>query len=130
MGYPGIGDEPLVAPRPMAARFFFRRFFGIAHALRRRGVIGFFHLWGILLTPPAVTFGLILPSFFARLGGTIRLISKPTSPDLGSFGAGGGTITTKMMFRLKTPLAAFEQAQSRRNSSLANLHSWLLWCIV
>jgi hypothetical protein len=114
----------------MAARFFFQRLLGIAHALRWCRFFGFFHLRRILLPPPSVTLRLILPSLFTLLGRTILLISQPPSPNPGSFDAGGGTIATTMMFRLKTPLAALEQAQSGRKSSLANLHSWLLWCIV
>jgi len=130
MRCPRIGDESLIAPRPMAERFFFDRLLGIAHALRRRRFFRFFHLWEILLTPLAVTFRLILSSPFTLLRRTILLISQPPSPDPGSFDAGGRTIATTMMSRLKTPLAAFQQAQSGRKSSLANLHSWLLWRIV
>jgi hypothetical protein len=114
----------------VAARFFCKRFFGIAHALRRRRFFGFFHLGEILFTPLAVTFRLILSSFFTLLRRTKFLISQPPSPDPGSFDAGGGTIPATMMFRLKTPLTAFQQAQSGWKPSLANLHSWLLWRIV
>jgi len=114
----------------MAARFFCGQLLGIAHALRCYRFFRFWHFWGILLTPPAITFGLIFPHFFALLGGPILLIGQPTSPNLGGFGASRGTITTKMMFRPKTPLATFEQARSGRKLSLANLPSWPLWCIV
>jgi hypothetical protein len=130
MRCPRIRNEPLVAPRTVAARFFSQRLLGIAHALRRRRFFGLFHLRGILLTPLAITLRLILPSFFALLGRTIFLIRQPTSPFLGRLGAAGTAIATARMFRLKTPLAPFEQAQSVRKSSLANLHSWLLWRIV
>jgi hypothetical protein len=144
MRCPRIGVEPLVAPRTVAARFFFHGLLGIAHALRRRRFFEFFHLRGIftplalrrrrfsgiLLTPLAIPLRLILTSLFALLAGTILLIRQPTSPFLGRLRAGGGTITTTRMFRLKTPLAPFEQAQSRRKSSLASLHNWRLWCIV
>ncbi len=129
------GSKAFIAAWSMAARLFWRFFFGIALARWFDGVLSgfvvFVHVVLAILAPLPVALALLISAFHAHVGPPILLIGHPSPPSSGRLDAGVRTVPIQVMLRPKSRLATFEQARSRRKSSSTSvrrsLFGTMLW---